>query len=208
MFGRSERAQRPCGSRAVWKHPFKMLHGVARGEMIVRWPTLRLSLRWSSSWSRRPRSRSMMVRRGRHSRRSRRSNLPREVVHSAAREHRDPQGARPAGSPLVRCPLPGRTGQPVDLSDRAEDAGTQWTVHGVAGGSDGPPSDTRAPARRARSSSTSKVFLQAGASKTVRLELDRSSFEVFDAASDTWKVLPGTYRIYVGTASRDLPLMQ
>ncbi len=51
-----------------------------------------------------------------------------------------------------------------------------------------------------------KVSLGAGRAKTVRLELDRSSFQVFDEASNDWKTTPGTYRIFVGTSSRNLPL--
>ena len=51
-----------------------------------------------------------------------------------------------------------------------------------------------------------KVFLEAGASQRVTLELGRSSFQVFDEASNHWKTTPGTYGIFVGTSSRDLPL--
>ena len=51
-----------------------------------------------------------------------------------------------------------------------------------------------------------KVFLRPGRSAKVRLKLDRSSFQVFDEATNDWKTTPGTYRIYVGTSSRNLPL--
>ena len=40
-----------------------------------------------------------------------------------------------------------------------------------------------------------KVFLQPGESKTVRLALDPSSFQVFDETTNNWKMTPGTYRI-------------
>jgi beta-glucosidase len=49
------------------------------------------------------------------------------------------------------------------------------------------------------------VFLEPDHSKRVRLEFDRSSFQVFDEASNSWTITPGTYQIYVGTSSRDLP---
>jgi beta-glucosidase len=51
-----------------------------------------------------------------------------------------------------------------------------------------------------------KVFLPPGRTRTVQLDLARSSFEVYDAAHGTWAVAPGRYRLYIGTSSRDLPL--
>jgi beta-glucosidase len=51
-----------------------------------------------------------------------------------------------------------------------------------------------------------KVFLRPGQTKMVTLQLDPSSFQVFDEASNTSKTVTGTYRIYVGSSSRDLPL--
>jgi len=51
-----------------------------------------------------------------------------------------------------------------------------------------------------------KVFLAPGSSRTARLNLDRSSFEFFSARRNAWTVAPGSYRLYVGTSSQDLPL--
>ena len=51
-----------------------------------------------------------------------------------------------------------------------------------------------------------EVFVGAHRSKRVTLGLDRSSFGVYDEAGSRWKTVPGKYRIYVGTSSRDLPL--
>jgi beta-glucosidase len=51
-----------------------------------------------------------------------------------------------------------------------------------------------------------KVLLAPGGSRTVRLDLPRSSFEYFNAQRGAWTLAPGRYRLYVGTSSRDLPL--
>jgi beta-glucosidase len=51
-----------------------------------------------------------------------------------------------------------------------------------------------------------KVFLRPHRSTKVRLELDRSSLGVFDESRGAFRVVPGRYRVYVGTSSRDLPL--
>lgn len=51
-----------------------------------------------------------------------------------------------------------------------------------------------------------KVFLAPGASRTVPLDLPRSSFQYFDAHRSRWTLARGRFRLYVGTSSRDLPL--
>jgi beta-glucosidase len=66
------------------------------------------------------------------------------------------------------------------------------------------PSSAGEPPRQLKA--FGKVFLRAGASKEVKLKLNRTSFQVFDEATDDWKTIPGAYRIYVGTSSRNLPL--
>ncbi len=48
-----------------------------------------------------------------------------------------------------------------------------------------------------------KIGLEAGESKTVSFELDDRDFSVYDGG---WKVIGGTYRIWAGGSSRDLPL--
>jgi beta-glucosidase len=68
----------------------------------------------------------------------------------------------------------------------------------------GYPSNAGEPPRQLKA--FSKVFLGAHRSKRVTLDLDRSSFGVYDEAGSRWKTVPGKYRIYVGTSSRDLPL--
>ncbi|MGC2252366.1 MAG: fibronectin type III-like domain-contianing protein, partial [Acidobacteriaceae bacterium] len=51
-----------------------------------------------------------------------------------------------------------------------------------------------------------KVDLQAGESKSIRLNLNTRSFSVYDPDLRAWKMLTGKYEILVGTSSRDLPL--
>jgi hypothetical protein len=40
----------------------------------------------------------------------------------------------------------------------------------------------------------------------VTLALGPASFQVFGDASSAWKTIAGTYRIFVGSSSRSLPL--
>ncbi len=53
-----------------------------------------------------------------------------------------------------------------------------------------------------------KVFLDAGESKTVTLQLGRDAFEQYEPSLDAWVVRSGSYTLRVGTSSRDLPLSQ
>jgi beta-glucosidase len=52
----------------------------------------------------------------------------------------------------------------------------------------------------------SKVQLEPGETRSVSLVLDLRSFSIFDPASHHWVTPDGTYEIFVGTSSRDLPL--
>jgi beta-glucosidase len=51
-----------------------------------------------------------------------------------------------------------------------------------------------------------KVLLKPGETKPVSLTLDDRSFSIYDASGQRWTSPSGTYRILVGTSSRDLPL--
>ena len=51
-----------------------------------------------------------------------------------------------------------------------------------------------------------KVRLAPGETRSVQLNLNGSSFRYFNEATNSWKTRGGTYRIYVGTSSRNLPL--
>ena len=49
-----------------------------------------------------------------------------------------------------------------------------------------------------------KVFVRAGETKSVAIELDAAAFSYFDEASMSWKTSAGEFKIAVGTSSRDL----
>ncbi len=51
-----------------------------------------------------------------------------------------------------------------------------------------------------------KVFLQPGESRQVTIPLDDKAFRFFDISSGDWAVEKGTYQIFVGPSSADLPL--
>jgi beta-glucosidase len=53
-----------------------------------------------------------------------------------------------------------------------------------------------------------KVELGPGESKQVDVPVSRDRLTVFDEASDSWKLVPGSYVIRVGGSSQDLPLQQ
>jgi beta-glucosidase len=54
----------------------------------------------------------------------------------------------------------------------------------------------------------SKVKLQAGESKEVTISIDSAYLSVFDEASDSWKMVPGSYSFMAGGSSQDLPLVE
>ena len=51
-----------------------------------------------------------------------------------------------------------------------------------------------------------KVFLQPGQSQTVTMSLDPRAFAIWDTGKHGWVVPGGTYRILVGSSSRDIRL--
>jgi len=53
-----------------------------------------------------------------------------------------------------------------------------------------------------------KVFLKPGERKTVELPLDRMAFSYYDAKKKAWIAEPRTYRIVVGSSSRDIRLAE
>ena len=48
-----------------------------------------------------------------------------------------------------------------------------------------------------------RVNLKAGESQKVSIDLPRKSFEVWDAQTNTMRVLPGKYQVFVGGSSAD-----
>jgi beta-glucosidase len=51
-----------------------------------------------------------------------------------------------------------------------------------------------------------KVALEPGQTHRVHLTLDARSFSYWDSETHGWKILPGTYRIMIGSSSRDIQL--
>ncbi len=68
----------------------------------------------------------------------------------------------------------------------------------------GLPDGTGEPPRRLVA--WEKVTLAPGESKTVTLTLDPFLLSIFDSAADRWQLVPGDYKIFVGTSSRNTPL--
>lgn len=52
-----------------------------------------------------------------------------------------------------------------------------------------------------------RVSLNPGQSSTAKFSLNARSLSYWDEAKDQWDLAPGCYRLYVGSHSRDLPLM-
>jgi beta-glucosidase len=61
--------------------------------------------------------------------------------------------------------------------------------------------DTDGPLKSLRA--FQRVDVKAGQAKTVTLQLERNSFEFFDAETNTMRVKPGRYEVLVGTSSSD-----
>jgi beta-glucosidase len=53
-----------------------------------------------------------------------------------------------------------------------------------------------------------KVALKPGETRHVALTLNQRSFAVYDPTAHAWKFPAGTYRVFAGTSSRDLPLQK
>lgn len=68
----------------------------------------------------------------------------------------------------------------------------------------GQPSTNGEPPHQLRA--FAKVQLEPGQTKPVSLELDPRSFSIFDPSQHRWITPAGTFEVFVGTSSRDLPL--
>jgi beta-glucosidase len=51
-----------------------------------------------------------------------------------------------------------------------------------------------------------KVELRPGESRHIVLNVEKQMMSIFDADKDNWEVVPGEYKVYAGSSSRDLPL--
>jgi beta-glucosidase len=61
------------------------------------------------------------------------------------------------------------------------------------------PRDADGPQKTLRA--FQRVELKAGSTQTVTLPLPRESFELWDSSTNTMRVVPGVYEVYVGTSS-------
>jgi len=52
----------------------------------------------------------------------------------------------------------------------------------------------------------SRIELGPGESKQVKVPFSRERLNIYDEASDSWKLVPGSYNVMVGGSSQDLPL--
>jgi beta-glucosidase len=68
----------------------------------------------------------------------------------------------------------------------------------------GLPASTNEPPKRLVA--WQRVELAPGASKTVTLELNPLYLAIFNVDKDSWEVVPGDYKIFVGGSSRETPL--
>jgi beta-glucosidase len=53
-----------------------------------------------------------------------------------------------------------------------------------------------------------KIQLAPGETKTVSLTIDPFHLSIFNVDKDAWEVVPGDYKVWVGTSSRNLPLSE
>jgi len=68
----------------------------------------------------------------------------------------------------------------------------------------GLPAATREPPKRLVA--WDKVQLAPGESRSVTLKLEPQLLCIFDVEKDDWRLVPGTYRVFVGGSSQDTPL--
>jgi beta-glucosidase len=97
------------------------------------------------------------------------------------------------------APAGGKVHVTVDVTNTGKRGGAEVVQVYVA-----QPSSNGEPPRQLRA--FAKVELKPGETKHVPLTLDSQSFSIYDPAAHRWVSPAGTYRVVVGTSSRDLPL--
>jgi beta-glucosidase len=70
----------------------------------------------------------------------------------------------------------------------------------------GLPSTKAVPQPPRQLKAFSKVVLEPNQTRSVKLTLNRRAFSYWDTSKHGWVVLPGTYKIMVGSSSRDVDL--
>jgi beta-glucosidase len=68
------------------------------------------------------------------------------------------------------------------------------------------PASTEEPPKRLVG--WSKVWLKAGESKDLAVEIDRKYLSIFNVQQNAWQLVPGDYNIMAGGSSQSLPLKQ
>lgn len=87
----------------------------------------------------------------------------------------------------------------LDVTNRGKRAGAEVVEIYVE-----QPAKNGEPPRQLRA--FAKVTLQSGETRHVELTMNQRSFSIYDPAMHIWRSPAGTYQIWAGTSSRDLPL--
>jgi beta-glucosidase len=87
----------------------------------------------------------------------------------------------------------------VEVTNTGRRRGSQ-VVQVYVGGADGADGPTR------RLEGFAKVWLRPGARRTVKVALGPRAFARWDTTRHAWVQPAGSYAVYAGTSSRDLPL--
>ena len=94
----------------------------------------------------------------------------------------------------------------VEVTNVGERRGSEVVQVYVGGADDnGPIGPGQLPPPR-RLEGFAKVQLDPGRRRTVTIELGRRAFAHWDTDRHEWRVAPGSYTVFAGTSSRDLPL--
>jgi beta-glucosidase len=94
---------------------------------------------------------------------------------------------------------PGKVSVTVEVTNTGKRSGAEVVQVYI-----GQPSANGEPPRQLRA--FAKVQLEPGQTKPVSMSLDQRSFSIFDPSQHRWISPDGTYEVFVGTSSRDLPL--
>jgi beta-glucosidase len=86
----------------------------------------------------------------------------------------------------------------VDVTNTGKTAGAEVVQLYIAA----PKSDVKRPVRELKN--FGKVFLQPGETKAVTMQVEWQDLAFWDMKISDWNVVPGSYKIEIGTSSRDI----
>jgi beta-glucosidase len=92
----------------------------------------------------------------------------------------------------------GKTTVKVDVTNTGKTAGAEVVQLYIAA----PKSDVKRPVRELKN--FGKVFLQPGETKAVTMQVEWQDLAFWDMKISDWNVVPGSYKIEIGTSSRDI----